>query len=133
MDAQQHQGCRAAGAEAKKRPIGSDMSTTTITEQGGSAAAPPADDQMEQIRELLVGEQQRHSTARLDKLEERITALEGAIERGLDALAARIEAVGSEAAAGQHAAFEKLSQGVVELGERIRGLGKSGSGGDSTV
>ena len=56
--------------------------------------------------------------------EARLKELEGEITSGLDALAARIEAVGAETAAGQHAAFEKLSQGVVELRERIRGLAK---------
>ena len=110
------------------------MSTTYSTGQGGSAAAPQsADVEMEQIRELLVGEILRRSDTRIDKLEARLQELEAEIARGLDALSARIEAVGAETAAGQHAAFEKLSQGVVELGERIRGLGRAKAAGDGTV
>jgi hypothetical protein len=96
-----------------------------MTEPGGKAAGPQSTDvEMEQIRELLVGEILRRSDARIDKLEARLKDLEGEITRGLDALSARIGSVGAETAAEQQAAFEKLSQGVVELGERIRSLGK---------
>jgi hypothetical protein len=76
---------------------------------------------MQQIRELLVG----RTEARLGQLEGRLKELEGEIGRGLDALAARIEAVGAEAVAGQQATFENLSRSVVELAERIRGLSQS--------
>ena len=108
------------------------MSTTYSTEQA-AAASQSADVEMEQIRELLVGEILRRSDTRIDRIEARLQELEAEIARGLDALSARIEAVGAETAAGQHAAFEKLSQGVVELGERIRGLGKAKAAGDGTA
>ncbi len=102
------------------------MSATSITRLGGTAAEPQsADAEMEQIRELLVGEILRRTETRIANLEARLKQLEGEISSGLDALSARIETVGAETAAGQHAAFEKLSQGVVELGERIRSLAKS--------
>jgi hypothetical protein len=97
---------------------------TTTTQLGDNAAALSADDEMEQVRELLVGEILRRSDARIDMLEARLKELEAEITHGLEALAARFEAVGAETAAGQHAAFEKLSGGVAELRERIRGLGK---------
>jgi hypothetical protein len=102
------------------------MSMTSIAQVRGGAVHPETnEDQMQQIRELLVGEILRRTEARLEQLEGQLKALEGEIGRGLDALAARIETVGAEAAAGQQAAFENLSRSVVELGERIRGLSQS--------
>jgi hypothetical protein len=80
---------------------------------------------MEQIRELLIGEQQRRSTARLDTLEARIKTLEEDVARRFDALMARTEALGQETTAGRRAAFEELSRGIAELGERMRNLSQS--------
>ncbi len=102
------------------------MSTTSITQLGGNAAASQStEDQMEQIRELLVGEQQRRSGARVEQLEARLKELEEDIVRRFDALTARIEALGQETAAGRRAAFEELSRGIGELGERVRNLSQS--------
>jgi len=102
------------------------MSTTSINQPGDNAAAPPsADDEMEQIRELLIGEQQRRSTARIDKLEARLKEFEEDVARRFDALAARIETLGQETTAGRRAAFEELSRGIGELGERMRNLSQS--------
>lgn len=109
------------------------MSTPYATGQGGSAPAPLSSNvEMEQVRELIVGDFLRRNDARLESIEARLAELETEIARGLEALSARIEAVGAETAAGQHAAFEKLAQGVVELGERIRGLGRAKAAGDGT-
>lgn len=105
----------------------------SMPQQGGGPARPQSGDaEMEQIRELLVGEVSRRSDARLDRLEARLRRLEEEIARGLEGLSARIEAVATEAAAGQRAAFDKLSQGVMELGERIRSLGGGGMAGSDT-
>jgi hypothetical protein len=102
------------------------MSTTSISQLGDNAAGPQsADDEMEQIRELLIGEQQRRSTARLDTLEARIKTLEEDVARRFDALMARIEALGQETTAGRRSAFEELSRGIAELGERMRNLSQS--------
>jgi DNA anti-recombination protein RmuC len=102
------------------------MSTTSITQTGGIAAGPgAADAEMDQIRELLVGEQQRHTRARMDRLEARMKELEEDIARRFDALAARIETLGQETAAGRRASFEELSRSVMELGERVRNLSQS--------
>lgn len=102
------------------------MSMTSIAQMRGEAVQPETnEDQMQQIRELLVGEILRRTEARLEEIEGRLRKLEGEIGQGLHALAARFEAVGAEAAAGQKAAFETLSHSVVELGERIRGLSQS--------
>jgi CHASE3 domain sensor protein len=102
------------------------MSMTSMTQLGGNTAEPQsADAEMEQIRELLVGEQQRRSSSRLDKLEARLKELEEDIARRFDAIAARIEALGQETTAGRRAAFEELSRNIVELGERMRNLSQS--------
>jgi hypothetical protein len=99
---------------------------TTMTQLGGDAAGPhSADDQMDQIRELLIGEHQRRSGARLDRIEARLKEIEEDIVRRFDDLSARIEALGRETAAGRRAAFEELSRSVVELGERVRNLSQS--------
>ena len=93
---------------------------------GGTAAEPQSSDaDMDQIRELLVGDQQRRTGARLDRIEARMTELEQDIARRFDALMARIEALGQETAAGRRAAFEDLSRSVMELGERVRNLSQS--------
>lgn len=85
----------------------------------------PTDNQMEQIRELLVGEFQRRSEARIGALEARLKELEEDLGRRIDALAARVDALGQEQTSGRQAAFEELSQSVVEMGERIRNLSKT--------
>ena len=70
-----------------------------------------ADVQMEQIRELLVGDLQRRADARVEALEARVRDLE-----------ARLEALNTEQTASRRSAFEELARGVAELGERIRNL-----------
>jgi cell division protein FtsB len=92
---------------------------------GGAAEPRSADVEMDQIRELLVGEHQRHSGARMDRLEARMKELEEDVARRFDALAARIESLGQETVAGRRAAFEELSRSVMELGERVRNLSQS--------
>ncbi len=93
--------------------------------RGNAADLRSTDAEMDQIRELLVGEQQRHAGARMDRLEARLKELEEDIVRRFDALTARIELLGQETAAGRRAAFEELSRSVVELGERVRNLSQS--------
>jgi len=92
---------------------------------GGAERSQSPDDQMEKIRELLVGEIVRQTEARIASLEARIKELEGELGRRLDALAARIETLGSETAAERQSAFEELSRGVADLGKRIRNLSQS--------
>ena len=76
-----------------------------------SSRVDSADAQMEQIRELLVGDLQRRADARLEALEARVRDLE-----------ARLEALSTEQTASRRSAFEELAKGVAELGERIRNL-----------
>ncbi len=98
---------------------------TSISQFGATPAGSAADDEMEKIRELLIGEFQRRSAARIDLLEARVKELDEEIARRFDALVARIEALGRETTTSRHAAFEELSHNVLELGERIRNMSKS--------
>jgi len=79
-----------------------------------SSRVDSADAQMEQIRELLVGEVQRRVDARVEALEARVRDLE-----------ARLEALSAVQTASRRAAFEELAKGVAELGERIKNLAQS--------
>jgi hypothetical protein len=92
----------------------------TETERTG-----PSDNQMEQIRELLVGDILRRTEARIGTIEARLKQLEEDLGRRIDALAARIDTLGRDQTSGRQAAFEELSRSVVEMGERIRGLSKT--------
>jgi hypothetical protein len=88
------------------------MSMNEMAQLGAqSSRVDSADAQMEQIRELLVGDLQRRADARLEALEARVRELE-----------ARLEALNTEQTASRRSAFEELAKGVAELGERIRNL-----------
>lgn len=78
------------------------------------------DDKMDQVRELLFGEYQRQSEARLALMEARIRELEMTFQRRLDALENRLEQVASRVDAEQRATVEELGRGIADLGERIR-------------
>jgi archaellum component FlaC len=91
------------------------MSMTTMVPQGAqSAHADSTDAQMEQIRELLVGDIQRRAHARLEALEARVRDL-----------VARLEALSAEQTASRRSAFDELARNVTELGERIRQLAQT--------
>ena len=79
-----------------------------------------SDEKMEQVRELLFGEFEKQTEARVAHLEHRVRELEMLINTRLDALEARIEAKSGEMDATQRSAFEELSLGVQDLAQRIR-------------
>ncbi len=88
----------------------------------GAEQGEPTDDQMLQIRELLVGDAMRRSALRADQIEARLKDLEVEMTRRFDALSAQVEALANNLSADRRAAFDELAHGVVELGERIRHL-----------
>ena len=90
-----------------------------------TARAESTDDQMDQIRELLVGEILRRTDARIEALESRHRELEDDIGRRVEALAVRIEALGTDLTTSRRSAFDELSRSVAELGDRIRLLAQS--------
>ncbi|OYW56262.1 MAG: hypothetical protein B7Y80_07760 [Hyphomicrobium sp. 32-62-53] len=83
-----------------------------------------AEDRMEQIRELLVGEHLRIQEARLAAVESRLRDLEGLVFRRVDALTARIEALAADTGSDRRAAFDELSRMVLDLSENIHRLSR---------
>jgi hypothetical protein len=100
------------------------MNITSMPPLAQQPASDLADDKMEQIRELLVGDFARRSAAHVETLEARIRDLEIEMTRRFEALVVRIDALAAEMTADNRASFEELSRGVVELGERIRHLSR---------
>ena len=98
------------------------MNMTSMPSLADAGPQEPTDDQMQQIRELLVGDAMRRSTSRADQIEARLKDLEAEMTRRFDALSAQIEALATNLSADRRAAFDELAHGVVELGERIRNL-----------
>lgn len=102
------------------------MNATSLDELRGTGKSREAvDEKMDQVRELLVGEDLRRSEARLAAMELRIREIETQLERRLDALTARIDAVAGEASGDRRSSFEELSRLVSGLGDEIRHLGRS--------
>ncbi len=83
-----------------------------------------AEDRMEQIRELLIGEHLRVQEARLAAVESRLRDLEGLVFRRVDALSARIEALAADSGTDRRAAFDELSRMVLDLSENIHRLSR---------
>ena len=82
------------------------------------------DDKMYQIRELLFGEFKRDSDARMALIEARVRELETGLHRKLDAIQARLDALGSDMRTDRNAAFDELSSSVSDLAERIRRIAR---------
>lgn len=96
------------------------MNASSFAEfRAGSLAAPQDDEKMEQVRELLFGDYQRQSEARLAMLEARIRELELTVHHGLEAMHERVEQLAGQTSADHRAAFEELSRGIADLGGRI--------------
>lgn len=101
------------------------MNAPSLSElRNGLSAREMQDERMDQIRDLLFGDYQRSSEARIAALEIRLRELEGSLERRLDALQARLEALSGEVDAGKRSAFDELSKGIEELGARIRQISR---------
>lgn len=83
-----------------------------------------ADEKMDQVRELLVGEDLRRTDVRLAAIEARIEKLETEMAHRIDAMQARVEAMAGEVSGQHRAAFKELSDGVADLGERIKNLSR---------
>jgi hypothetical protein len=98
------------------------MNMTSMPSLAGAEQGEPTDDQMQQIRELLVGDAMRRSASRADQIEARLKDLEAEMTPRFDLLSAQVEALATNLSADRRAAFDELAHGVVELGERIRHL-----------
>lgn len=97
------------------------MNATSLGElRNGAAPAEATDDKIEQIRDLLYGEFKRDHDVRLNALESRVKELEGDLQRKLEVIQTRVEALASENAAERRSSFDELSRSIFELGDRIR-------------
>ena len=96
------------------------MNATSYSEFRAEQGPGGQDDRLDQVRDLLFGEYQRQSEARLALMEVRIRELELALQRRLETLEARAEQLISKADADQRAAFDDLARGIADLGDRIR-------------
>lgn len=97
------------------------MNATSYAEfRGAIGTASQNDEKMDQVRELLFGEYQRQSEARLALLEARIRELELAFHRRLDAIEQRVEQIAGKVDTEHRAAFDELGRGIADLGERVR-------------
>lgn len=102
------------------------MNATSLDELRGSTKGRDiVDEKMEQVRELLVGEDLRRSEARLLAMEHRIGELEAALGQRLDALSARLDAIAGELTADRRASLDDLARCVTSLGDEIRRISKS--------
>ncbi|KUO56085.1 MAG: hypothetical protein APF80_03845 [Alphaproteobacteria bacterium BRH_c36] len=83
-----------------------------------------ADEKMEQVRELLLGEDLRRTDVRLEAIESRLRALETDVARRIDAMQARLEAMSGEVSGERRAAFDELAKGISDLGQRIKTISR---------
>ena len=84
-----------------------------------------ADERMEQVRELLVGDVVRTLELRISALEARINEAEIGLARQLDALETRIQELAGSAEDDRRAAFEALAGSISDLGEQIRRISRT--------
>lgn len=83
-----------------------------------------ADEKMEQVRELLLGEDLRRTEDRLQALEQRLHSLETDFARQIDAMQARLEALSGEFSGERRASFDELAKGIEDLGQRIKSISR---------
>lgn len=83
-----------------------------------------SDEKMDQVRELLLGDDLRRTEIRLQQLESRLNSLETDIARRMDALQARLEALSGEVAGERRAAFDELAKGMADLSQRIKSISR---------
>jgi uncharacterized coiled-coil protein SlyX len=88
----------------------------------GAAREPSTPDveQMDQIRELLFGDQQRHLEARIAALETRTATIEQGLIARIDSLQAQLDALVSGVETDRRTDFAALAAGLTELAEQVR-------------
>lgn len=101
------------------------MNATSRDEfRGGPSTRESIDEKMDQIKELLLGDEIRRSEAQFARLELKIKDVERALAQRLDALQARIDAMSGEIAAERRASFDELSRSVASLSTEISRIGR---------
>ena len=82
-----------------------------------------SDEKMEQVRELLFGEFEQETLLRVAALEARVRELEVDLNRRLDGMQARLEALAGEIDSNHLTTHQEISAGLQELAERVRRVG----------
>ncbi|MEM9359276.1 MAG: hypothetical protein AAGB04_24095 [Pseudomonadota bacterium] len=88
--------------------------------RNGDPSRQMADEKMEQVRELLLGDYERQSEARVAILENRIRDLELSLHRRLDAMQARLDAISAELDVTHRHTLDEIGNGLQELAARIK-------------
>jgi hypothetical protein len=83
-----------------------------------------ADEKMNQVRDLLMGDFVRASDDRMAALESRLRDLETGLGHRLMLLHQRIEALATDHTADRQASFDELAKSVLELSDKIRVLSR---------
>lgn len=96
------------------------MNATSYSEFRTAVGPQGADDKMDQIRELLIGEYQRQAEARFGLVEARVRELEMAIHRRLDVIEGQMQQLATRADADHRATLDELARGIADLGEHVR-------------
>ena len=100
------------------------MNAPSLNEIRGAMNREPADEKMDQVREILVGDSVRRIEARVGLLEQRLNDIEVSIGRQLDALEVRIEALAGAADGERRVTFEALATSVAGLSKLIRRISR---------
>ena len=101
------------------------MNAPSITDLRNPAARELADEKMDQVRELLIGDTIRRLETRITHLEARLTESELGVVRQLDALEARIQELVGTAEGDRRAAFEALARSIGDLGEQVKRISRA--------
>jgi len=101
------------------------MTATSLEElRVGEPSRKISDEKMDQVRELLVGEDLRRADNRLQAIESRLQTLETEVARRIDAMQARLEALSGEVSGERRASFDELAQGIADLGQKIKAISR---------
>jgi hypothetical protein len=94
------------------------------TPQLASETAAPLDAAaiIEQVRELLFGDQRRAAETSMKGLEDRLAALTATIEARFADFERRLHEVKSEASQAHVSGVDAIGSAIAELGDRIKGL-----------
>lgn len=99
------------------------MNAPTLNELRNSIPARDlADEKMNQVRDLLVGDFIREQQSRMMAMENRLRDLENGLSQRLAVLSQRIETLAADHTIDRRAAFDELSKCVLDLGDKIRAI-----------
>lgn len=96
----------------------------SLSEIRNAASRDMADEKMQQVRELLVGDTLRRMEAHLAYLDARINEIESVLSRQVDALESRMSGLAGSAEGDRRTAFDALAKSVGELGDQIKRISR---------